>query len=204
MTDFLVAAASPRVNTEDRSLVTRAMDAWIVCVADGAGGMSGGARAAEMVIRRVEEVASEGSFHAAASAWATFLESLDAAIERDLTAGETTAIVLAVTADGIVGASSGDSRAYLLSPAGFVELTAGQRRRPLLGSGRAIACSFRAATVGTLVVATDGLFDYAPLDDIRQVLAAPSEDPAEALVRLIRTRHRELPDDVAVVLGRLG
>jgi hypothetical protein len=44
-----------------------------------------------------------------------------------------------------VGASVGDSSAWLISPAGEVtDLTAQQRRRPLLGSGEALPVQFEA------------------------------------------------------------
>ncbi len=56
-------------------------------------------------------------------------------VEADATAGEAAAVVALVTKGMIVGASVGDSEAWLLARGGVVRLTSNQRRKPLLGSG---------------------------------------------------------------------
>ena len=60
--------------------------------------------------------------------------------------GQTTGVVAFVRSDGsISGASVGDSVAWLISPAGeLTDLTAYQRRKPLLGSGEALPVVFDA------------------------------------------------------------
>jgi hypothetical protein len=61
-----------------------------------------------------------------------------------------------VDSDRVRGASVGDSCAWLISPAGEVtDLTARQRRRPLLGSGEALPLVFDAELNGArLLVAS--------------------------------------------------
>jgi serine/threonine protein phosphatase PrpC len=204
MSRFLKATDSFRVRTEDRALVLRAGEADIVCVADGSGGMSGAANAAEMFVSGVKRNVDAGSLKLTdAAAWVALLGTLDAEIARHPFAGETTGIALVVTPTTVVGASAGDSRAWLFADTAN-ELTEEQVRTPRLGTGHAIPKPFTAPAHGTLVVGTDGLFDHASIDDIRAIaLASPSPDAADALIGLLRARFQTLPDDVAVVVGWL-
>lgn len=204
MTRFETAAASPRESSEDRHLVMQVGDAWVIAVADGTGGMSGGAQAADLVIAGVRDRATQAGFDVvSAAAWTGLLVEVDRSIAAEARAGETTGIVLAVTGDLVIGASCGDSRAYLIDPAGAHELTRDQQRRPRLGSGRALPRAFAAAAAGTLVVASDGLFDYVPMAAIREVVIRAGSNLAGALVELVLARCRQLPDDIVVVTGRL-
>ncbi len=202
---FTIATDSHRANTEDRAMVLPVEDGAILCIADGTGGLPGGARAAELFVERVRCAALAPSFaQGDPDAWSALLESIDIHIAADRMAGETTGIAIAVIENRLVGASSGDSRAYLVAASGWRELTAGQCRKPRLGTGRARPKSFEAKARGVLVAGTDGLFDYAEFDDISRVVLSMPDEAVGALVRLVRDRHRRLPDDIAVVVGRLG
>jgi serine/threonine protein phosphatase PrpC len=135
------------------------------------------------------------------------LTRADSLLEADPAAGETTAVVVAVAGDLLVGASCGDSGAWAVRPDGHIDnLTAGQRRKPRLGSGGAVPLPFsRSGLKGTLLVATDGLFNYAKAERIAAV--APGDDlegVAQSLVRLVRLPGGELQDDVGLVLVRVG
>ena len=210
---FSMSAASYRGNTEDRAAVTLVDGGWLLCLADGTGGISGGARAAELFVAEVVRTAALPSFaRNEAEAWAELVERADRALVADRQAGETTGIALMVTPSALVGASCGDSQAWLLTSEARLDLTASQARKPRLGSGRARACPFRAEPRGTLVVASDGLFDYAPHESIAETALAAAGDGAtlaaaghgaERLVRLVLDRHRPAPDDIAVIVGRL-
>ena len=101
-----------------------------------------------------------------------------------------------------VSVAGDDSRAYLASSAGMRELTGRQSRKPRLGTGRANPRPFVADARGVLVVGTDGLFDYAALEDVSLTLGDRAGS-ADSLVDLVREKHRTLPDDIAVVVGRL-
>jgi serine/threonine protein phosphatase PrpC len=202
---FATSAASYRENTQDRALVFDVGDASIVCVADGTGGVSGGAQAAELFIAGVRQAGEQHTFDlTCADNWTALFTALDHEIERDVHAGETTGIAIAITPTALVGASAGDSQAWLAGRDGWHELTERQIRKARLGTGRAQAQSFSARPSGTLLLATDGLFDYVKFDDIANVLRAAPHDAAEALVQLLRAHFQKLADDVAVVVANLG
>lgn len=196
------AAAAQRVASEDRLLVERGAAGLLIVVADGAGGMRGGARAADMLVQHVRanllEVTCDG---ATAGALSGTLYRADRAIAADPAAGETTAIALVVTEDRILGASAGDSEAWLLDGEECDVLSASQDRRRI-GSGRAAPSSFvRAFTRGVLIVATDGLFANATLDAIRETMRrAPTDAIAQRLIERVRLPRGGLADDVAVVV----
>jgi len=112
-------------------------------------------------------------------------------------AGETTAIVIVLSAKGITGTSVGDSEAWLVGPSGIDDLTASQHRRRL-GSGAAVPAAFFRSPLDTVLVAgTDGLFKYASPDAIAVAARAGSAQSLAALARLPSGRY---PDDVAVAL----
>jgi serine/threonine protein phosphatase PrpC len=207
-----VHAATPRSAGHDRAEVLHRSDAGItIALADGAGGTGRGAAAAEAVLAAV---AGQHDHPAATNPWPTTLLVID---DPSRTAGgESTAVVLTVTPTRITGASIGDSGAWLVSPPGsVVELTAGQRRKPLVGAGsRLPAHSIDHAPIppnATLLVASDGLFSHARPADIVRILAtldAPAASStalstaAIALVDLVRLSSGALADDVSIVLCR--
>jgi hypothetical protein len=84
------------------------------------------------------------------------------------------------------------------------DLTDGQTRKPLVGSGcRPFAIRAAALGAGTLLVASDGLLRYAKPADIARRAAGPDlAAAARGLVDLVRLRSGALPDDVSVVLCR--
>ena len=105
------------------------------------------------------------------------------------------------------GASVGDSGAWLVSDSEVTDLTADQVRKPLLGSGVARPCAFDCEYAGQAVlVATDGLFDYASrsavVNPLRGALRSRDFGPAApALIDAARLPNGELQDDIAVVVA---
>ncbi len=199
------AAASYRKATEDRARVWELPDGeLVVAVADGAGGIGGGGRAAELVVEGLS-VAMEGSSDVN---WVHVLGDLDPQIEADHNAGESTAIVLQIEPDGsLEGASCGDSTAWFVTDDGYLnDLTQNQHRKRRVGSGRALPVTFaREGAPGWIVVASDGLFGTAPNEKlVEALLESQTEDPAAALVEATRTPRGTWLDDVAVVVVRLG
>lgn len=197
MTDFVhaIEIAPRRGEGQDRALVLPCEHGVIVAVADGAGGTSGGAIAAKAVVDRVASVASH------AYDWSMLLAELDHA---QIGYGQTTAVVLWITRDKIVGASAGDSGAWIIRASGIEDITGHQHRKPLIGDGAIvtpIACGPLGG--GTLLVASDGLLRYAKRDDIvRLAQGADIAAAAKALIELVRLPSGQLPDDVSVVLCR--
>jgi len=102
-----------------------------------------------------------------------------------------------------MGASVGDSGAWLLTPPDFVDLTEDQNRKPLLGSGLAKPVAFGPYSIsGRLLVASDGLFKYVACERIRELATTlPLASTAGALVDAARLPSGALQDDVAVIVA---
>jgi serine/threonine protein phosphatase PrpC len=198
--DHAIEIAASRGTGQDRAAVfSHASGSLVVALADGAGGTGGGAEAAQAVIDAVST-----AVHADPASFEELLAALDREPAR-LGHGQTTAIVLRLDDLGIIGASVGDSGAWLIEgDHRIVDLTASQRRKPLLGSG-AIVTPFAAGRIGssTLLVASDGLLKYAPSSDVARIATQRDlREAASSLVVRVRLASGELPDDVAIVLAR--
>jgi serine/threonine protein phosphatase PrpC len=171
---------------------------YLAAVADGAGGTGSGAVASGRLVDFVTKCGS-GS-----TDWFDALLAFDDELSAGRSGGQTTAVVAFVHTDGrIEGASVGDSVAWLISPAGeLTDLTVHQRRKPLLGSREALPVVFDANPCGgRLLLATDGLVNYAPVDRIRALAVQGSvAEAAAALADCVRLPAGGLQDDVAVVL----
>jgi serine/threonine protein phosphatase PrpC len=196
--EHALAVAAASTVGEDRAAVLPFGDSLVVIVADGAGGVGGGAAAANLVVEHVRAAAQRAR---SAPAWAALLVEVDHAL---VSVGQSTAVVATVTATTIAGASVGDCGAWLVGAGDVEELTAAQRRKPLLGTGEAAPVPFsREWSAGTLLIATDGLLKYAPRGRVaEQARGADLRRAAAALVDLPRLRSGLLADDVAVVLVR--
>jgi serine/threonine protein phosphatase PrpC len=197
VTDFVhaIEIAPRRGEGQDRGLVLPCEHGVVIALADGAGGTSGGERAAKAVVDRVAAVASH------AYDWPLLLAELDM---QQIGYGQTTAVVLWVTHDSVVGASAGDSAAWIIRASGIEDITQRQHPKPLIGDGAIVTpIHARGLEGGTLLVASDGLLRYAQRDDIARVAqGADLVAAAKALVELVRLPSGQLPDDVSVVLCR--
>lgn len=178
---------------EDRIAIVEAAGGKLIVVADGAGGVAGGARAADAIC---------GALVGDTSDWATWLSQRDSILAAKAT-GMAAAVVLAISDEGAIrGASVGDCEAWVFARGEAVNLTAGQVRKPLLGDGGAIPEPFTArVSGGTLIVATDGLWKYLKHARIVEIAAMrPLESAISALVVGVRLRSGALQDDVAIVM----
>lgn len=193
-----VALEKGGATQQDRVEVVRVGNRLVIALADGAGGTSGGAEAAEAFVRFV--TANAGTTGNPGSC-AVLLERADQIILADTGGGETTGI-LAVIEDGRVwGSSVGDSSAWLFAAQGNRELTLGQKRRPFLGSGEAKAREFVGEAAGVLIIASDGLWKYTSHAAI-VALAIDGVSDAQRFTQLVRLKSGAFPDDVAVVIAR--
>jgi serine/threonine protein phosphatase PrpC len=188
---------------EDRIFVqTSSGDGVLIAVADGAGGVSGGAAAADAACR----VVSSADW----TAWLCYLDrDMVARRARRKTATMGLAAVVALeVANGIVrGASVGDCEAWVFAPGGVWDLTSAQVRKPLLGEGVAEPVDFEGPLpgAGTLVVATDGLWKYTTTARMATAVALHSvDDTPAALVDLVRLPNGKLQDDIAIVVARVA
>jgi serine/threonine protein phosphatase PrpC len=183
----------------DRALAVPTAQGYLLALADGAGNSGSGAVAAERVVQCVAELTED----AGSADWFDVLLALDDELSRSGSGGQTTAAVACVSGNRITGASVGDSSAWIVSRAGEVtDLTARQRRRPLLGSGEALPVVFEAELNGSrLLIATDGLTKYATVEHVCALaLQGTVSEAADALANCVRLPSGAVPDDVAVVL----
>jgi PPM family protein phosphatase len=199
--------AAKYVEAGGKDLQDRAESFWqgstlFLALADGAGGLSGGAEAAEFVVRRVQ--AQVGSVPLKAQALSDLLSAVDREMAATAAYGETTCVLVAISEAGVVGASVGDSGAWIVSASGVDNITANQRRKPFVGSGRANPTGFsRGPLQGTLLVASDGLLKYASAERIaKTALASDLNQALRDLVGLVRYPSGALPDDLSVLLAR--
>lgn len=182
---------------QDRVKVLHLDGGVVIIVADGAGGTGGGEQAAEAVIREVSAVAS---LTHDAGAWCQILRQTDLRI----VVGEATCAVLARSLRGIVGASVGDSRAWLLENDAVNDLTQSQVRKPLLGSGEARPVGFEhGPSRGLLLVATDGFCNYVSRETLlKEIGWIDFPVLARTLVEMVRLPSGELWDDIGLVACR--
>jgi serine/threonine protein phosphatase PrpC len=114
---------------QDRAALIDVDGGLVVVVADGAGGVAGGSSAAEAMITAVSAAVDAHPRELWTPAfWAEVLHEADASMASKGAGGESTAVVVALGQD-IVGASVGDSAAWILGSSGLVDLTAEQRRK---------------------------------------------------------------------------
>lgn len=172
----------------------------IVVVADGAGGLAGGDAAADMALRLVKEASLRLLSPALCS---KLVADLDLVLAADAAAGECTVVIVVIRNDVVFGASVGDSEAWLVFDRNIADLTTGQYRKPLLGSGLATPVEFGPVPfVGTLVAGTDGLFNYVRR---AQIIEAVGCIESRATLAEILTGSAQLPgggfsDDTTVAV----
>jgi PPM family protein phosphatase len=198
---------SKQIHAGGSDLQDRAEFIWrdsnlVLVVADGAGGMGGGAEAAEFVVNGIKMQIVSTDLNS--EALNDILVSLDREMAALASFGETTCVIAVLSDNGVIGTSVGDSGSFIFSKAGVDHLTANQIRKPFLGSGRAIPIGFsRDHFDGTLLVASDGLLKYTSQEKIAATIGVTDLDAAaRKLVDLVRYQSGALPDDVSVLLAR--
>ena len=200
----ILLTAAGNLENQDRGLVIHDGPRIVLCVADGAGGLSGGAESASMA---VELVRQNVSLMSNADLCVEVLRRMDVAIANDPIAGETTCALAIVTPEEMFGASVGDSGIWLIPDTGVhVDLTRAQQRKPFIGSGSAWPVPFRHPTqAGTLLLATDGLLKYTSTEQIMTVCRDhPPDVAAHRLIELVRYPSGALPDDVTIIVSPLS
>lgn len=183
---------------EDRLATLVLPDRFVALVADGAGGTSGGAAAAEALCQALLRCAPK-----VPASWAGWMEEIDRMMAASASCGLAAAVVVEIKSDGALsGASVGDCEAWIFGEDEPTCLTAGQIRKPLLGSGDAAAVPFAAhlAPKETLVVGSDGLWKY--LSALRICEAArirPLNVAVGAMIEGVKLPSGTFQDDIAVV-----
>lgn len=185
---------------EDRVAFSCRDGGLVAVLADGAGGIGGGALAAQTACDLV--VAEQG----ATPDWRAVLTTLDGRLARSTAQGQAAVVVVEVRGARVRGASVGDCAAWLITRSGFDDLTEGQSRKPLVGSGAACAASFGPTPlIGRLLLASDGLTKYVPAEVIlRVVRESPLDEVPSALIETARLPRGGFHDDVAVLVCEDG
>lgn len=189
-------------NGDDRLWATRLGDSLLAVLADGAGGMPGGAEAAQAFVDFTKRQVLEGTVGTTATDMCALLGKADTLIEDSPHAGETTAIIALITGRQLVGASVGDSEAWILRGSDHQALTAGQRKKRL-GSGRAHPVRFDATlrAEARLLLGSDGLFGFAkPAAIVTAAMHSPLSAAAGRVLTSARMSNGNFGDDVSVVL----
>lgn len=193
--DIAIQVVPARRNGDDRAEAIPRGTGHLLVLADGAGGTSGGAAAADAVLACARDLAFSSP-----SDCVGFLRDLD----RQLTnVGQTTAIVMVLEDGQVFGASVGDSCAWLLTASSVVDLTQHQKAKPLLGSGNATPIAFGPLPcAGRVLVGSDGLFKYVAYERVCALARSlPLTEVPAALVAAARLRSGALQDDIAVIVA---
>jgi serine/threonine protein phosphatase PrpC len=201
MLEFTKIVENCQDGGQDRIEIIQRRDGVILVLADGAGGSAGGAEAAEELIAIVKAYASQCGDFEDRSKWEQLLRDADRRIS--LRHGETTGVIAAIAENSITGASVGDSSAWIIGKS-YDDLTSGQLRKPLIGSGRAHPVAFqRKPFAETVLLASDGLIKYAtPARVCEIVRSSEFKNIASGLVDLVRLKSGAMPDDVSVIVCR--
>jgi hypothetical protein len=132
-----------RDTSHDRLSVLRDAHRTLISLADGADGSRGAQSAAACAVDELARCFRNGRLPEDARDWVTILETIDRVVFSDRDAGETSALVMLVQQGVVVGASVGDSLAYVVPPVGEpCLLTPVCRRGPGIGSGIARPIGF--------------------------------------------------------------
>lgn len=182
----------------DRAAAFDFADGRLLVVADGAGGMSGGAAAAQAAIDQLRDLPSNVE-----PDWVNVLLRLDRYLSSSASFGETTAVLAYVTSDHVAGASVGDSGGWMFALGVWLNLLEEQKRKPLLGSGAATPVGFGPFPIGDRVLlGSDGLFRYVDADRIGELASLnPVARAARELVNAARLPSGNLQDDITVVIA---
>jgi serine/threonine protein phosphatase PrpC len=195
------ALASGRQNSHDRAEVFERGDDWVIVVADGAGGVRGGALASAALVETARAVAENATLDVHdGELWSALLKEADSSL-ASRRAGETTAVLVVVGPSGLTGVSVGDSEAWIVHPRSVDDLTRSQHRSRL-GTGRAAPVAFERPRVdGVLLVGTDGLFKYASPERIAATAREGDVSRAtERLTALVQLPSGGFHDDVGIVI----
>ncbi len=179
----------------------------LCALADGQGGRTGAAEAADLACRVCIETAARHSTLELCSpdAWIDILRRADQAVARDPYAGFTTLVGFCVTSERVYGGSCGDSAAILSNGQGDSEiLTAEQPKNPPIGSGAARFGVFQAALLQpwVLLAVSDGVWKYSGWQPLLRVKHEQSGEyiVAKLLRCLKRPTGHHLQDDFTLLM----
>lgn len=129
--------------SHDRLCVLRDAHRTLIALADGMDSREAAQIAAARTVTELARCFRNGALPEDPRGWVMLLEGIDHAVLADPDAGETNALVMLVQQGVAVGASVGDSLAYLVrAPEEPQLLSAGERTAPRIGTGLATPTGF--------------------------------------------------------------
>jgi PPM family protein phosphatase len=198
-----LATATDKLKNDDIAEVFEDPGRTVIVLADGATGIGFGHIAARFFADRIGRFVRSEEFATGRRTLSQEFRAIDLALQSEVDA-DTTGIVVIAADGGLRGCSVGDSEAWLLTGNGRTVLTAGQNRKPRIGSGRAQPVAFGPVKLGaaTLLVASDGLFNCLSRNEIEAILGTgPPDRAAEALLQATRRANSgRLPDDFSAIV----
>ena len=202
--DAACLSVSNKKENEDRVVNIQRGATRLIVMADGAGGIEGGAAAAELAIATITGSRMIPTLTCLPSFWENTLSLLDGYIFNASDAGECAVVIAAIVNGLLVGASVGDGSARLFTKSEGHNLTSAQHVKPLLGSAVAEAVPFGPIRFeGTLVVGSDGLYKYATVDAIRESCSRPTAvEIVHTLIELVKLPSGDYHDDTPVAVCR--
>lgn len=167
------AARRPAHDTShDRLSVLRDAHRTLIALADGADSSQSAQSAAARAVDELARCFRNGTLPEDPRDWVMVLEAIDHVVLGDPEAGETSALVMLVQQGVVVGASVGDSLAYIVPSTGEPQLLTNRRRRePHIGTGLASPVAFGPVQIdGKLITRRAARFGP---NDLPSEIAAP-------------------------------
>jgi hypothetical protein len=204
----------------------------LCALADGQGGQPGGAAAAQLAVQQSlanaeafapRDLRQEGAWKTIISrfvfpsrdipgkgnlwqeqTWSAIISAADEAVARSPEAGFTTLIALGTDGRTLVGASCGDSAAFLLNDGEARMLTEDQYKNPPVGSAGALPIPF-SVVLGRhwkLAVVSDGVWKYAGIERLWESMRRYAGQELIAHLRAIVAKGwgGKLPDDFTIAV----
>lgn len=183
-----------------------APDCWLCFLADGQGGRAGGGETARLAceVALASALAHQPPKLTDPQTWSGIMRQADKAVANHPVAGFTTLVCLCVYQGRVVGSSSGNSAALLVSPTQPNELTAGQKKNPPVGSCAAVAVPFGTSVEEPwrVLIMSDGVWKYVGWERVIEVAGrAPRSSVIPELQQLARLPGSgRFQDDFTVVM----
>jgi len=129
--------------SHDRLSVLRDAHRTLIALADGTDSSQAAQTAAARTVDELARCFRNGALPEEPRDWVMVLEAIDHVVFSDGDASETSALVMLVHQGVVVGASVGDSLAYIVAPNGEAKpLTPQQHHQPRIGTGLAAPVGF--------------------------------------------------------------
>lgn len=197
MFEFSSYLEQQNLKGDDALYVTKIGSSIWFCISDGAGGIAGAEQASTYIVEAFRDLTDIDNFDFPDD-FESFLRKLDIELSSESSCGEATAIVGKLNGVTIVGASVGDSEAWLFNRDYDYELSYMQNLKPLLGSGGATPIGFGPIDVDkSVLLGSDGLFKYIKHEEMKSLLSAKTT--AKEIAKLAKKDTGSLQDDISTI-----